>query len=130
MLGRCVKGPLGKEAKLACAQAGTRPVPGALCALFPDDGMEPQKRNLGVSITVQGRVGRKWREPRNVTSHLDMHRIARELIEQHGDEALLLARMRAEAMSAHRDVESASMWLGVMRAIKALASKTSKNKVE
>ena len=55
-----------------------------------------------------------------MTSHLDIYRTARALIEQYGDEAPLIAKMRAEALSARHDVEGAAMWLGVMRAIKVL----------
>jgi hypothetical protein len=56
-------------------------------------------------------------------THLDIYQTARELIEQHGDEALLIAQMRADVLSHHHDAKSAAMWLGVVRAIKVLTSK-------
>jgi len=56
-------------------------------------------------------------------SQLDVYRTAKELIDQYGDEAPLIANMRADALSARHDVAAAAMWLGVMRAIKVLTSK-------
>jgi hypothetical protein len=58
-----------------------------------------------------------------MTSQLDIYRTARELIDQHGDEALLVAKMRADALVDSHDAKSAAVWLGVVRAIKVLTSK-------
>jgi hypothetical protein len=42
------------------------------------------------------------------------------LIEEHGDEAPLIAKMRAEAMSSRHDAAGAALWLRVMRAINVI----------
>ena len=44
------------------------------------------------------------------------------LLKQYGDEALYIAMKRANALA--NDIEGAAMWLGVMRAIRALTSTT------
>ena len=55
-----------------------------------------------------------------MTSQLDIYQTAKALIEEHGDQAPLIAKMRAEAMSSRHDVAGAAVWLGVMRAINVL----------
>jgi hypothetical protein len=59
-----------------------------------------------------------------MTSQIDIYESAKALIEQYGDEASLIAKMRAEALSGRGDVEGATTGLGVMRAIKVIMAKT------
>jgi hypothetical protein len=58
-----------------------------------------------------------------MTSQLDIYRAAQVLLKQYGDEAFSIAMKRANALADH-DIEGAAMWLGVMRAIRALTSTT------
>jgi hypothetical protein len=59
-----------------------------------------------------------------MTSQLDIYRAAQVLLKQYGDEAFSIAMKRAKALAGQNDIERAAMWLGVMRAIRALTSTT------
>ena len=59
-----------------------------------------------------------------MTPQLDIYRTANVLISAYGDQALSIATKRAEALSEQDDIDSAAVWLGVIRAIKALKSTT------
>jgi hypothetical protein len=57
-----------------------------------------------------------------MTPSLDIYRTADVPLKQYGDEASYIAMKRAKALA--NDIEDAAMWLGVMRAIRALTSTT------
>ncbi len=52
-----------------------------------------------------------------MTSDLDTYRAANELIKQHGEDAPILAAMRADECLAAGDMEGEAVWLRTGRAI-------------
>ena len=55
-----------------------------------------------------------------MTSDLDIYRTARQLIEQHGDDAPTHSAMRADAMLEKGDLDGQAVWKRIGRAIKEL----------
>ncbi len=55
-------------------------------------------------------------------SDLDIYRSANELIEQHGEDALIEAAMRADELAADGDMEGRAVWLRIVKAIEELLS--------
>ena len=55
-----------------------------------------------------------------MTSDLDIYRSANELIKQHGEDAPILAAMRADERLAAGDMEGEAVWLRIGRAIEEL----------
>ncbi len=51
---------------------------------------------------------------------LDIYRTARLYIEQHGDEAPIIAAMKADGLMERGDMDGRAAWLRVVRAIKDL----------
>jgi hypothetical protein len=58
-----------------------------------------------------------------MTSDLDIHRSANELIKQHGEAADIEAAMRAEECLAAGDIEGEAVWLRIVKAIEELPAK-------
>ena len=57
-----------------------------------------------------------------MTSDIDLYRSANELIEQHGEDAPILAAMRADELMDAGDMEGEAMWLRIVKAIEELLS--------
>ncbi len=57
-----------------------------------------------------------------MTSDIDIYRSAHELIEQHGEDAPILAAMRADELMETGDMEGRAVWLGIVKAIEELQS--------
>ncbi len=57
-----------------------------------------------------------------MTSDLDIYRSANELIEQHGDDAPILAAMRADELMESGDMDGRVVWLRIVNAIEELLS--------
>ncbi len=57
-----------------------------------------------------------------MTSDLDIYRAANELIKQHGEDAPILAAMRADELMETGDMEGRAVWLGIVKAIEELLS--------
>ncbi len=55
-----------------------------------------------------------------MTSDLDIHRSAKLLIKQHGEDAAIHAAMQADACSEKGDLEGKAVWLRVIKAVKEL----------
>jgi len=55
-----------------------------------------------------------------VTADLDIYRTANLLIQQHGEEATILAAMKGDEMLAKGDLKGQTVWLQVIRAIEEL----------
>ena len=58
-----------------------------------------------------------------MTSDLDIYRSANELIKQHGEDAPILAAMRADELMDTGDMEGRAVWLRIVKAIEELMSK-------
>ena len=58
-----------------------------------------------------------------MTSDLDIYRSANELIKQHGEDAPILATMRADELMDTGDMEGRAVWLRIVKAIEELMSK-------
>ena len=54
---------------------------------------------------------------------LDTYRSAHELIKQHGEDAPILAAMRADQLMEAGDMEGRAVWVRIMKAIKELQAK-------
>ncbi len=52
-----------------------------------------------------------------LTSDLDIHRSAKLLIDQHGEDSAIFAAMQADTCSEKGDLEGKTVWLKVIRAI-------------
>ncbi len=57
-----------------------------------------------------------------MTSDLDIYRAAHELIEQHGEDAPILAAMRADEWMDTGDMEGEAVWLRIVKAVEELQS--------
>ncbi len=57
-----------------------------------------------------------------MTSDLDIYRSANELIKQHGEDAPILAAMRADELMETGDIEGQTVWLRIVKAIEELLS--------
>ena len=57
-----------------------------------------------------------------MTSDIDLYRSAHELIEQHGEDAPILAAMRADELMEAGDMEGRAVWLRIVKAIEELLS--------
>ena len=57
-----------------------------------------------------------------MTSDLDIYRSANELIKQHGEDAPVLAAMRADELMEAGDMEGEAVWLRIVKAIEELQS--------
>ncbi len=57
-----------------------------------------------------------------MTSDLDIYRSANKLIEQHGEDAPILAAMRADELMETGDMEGRAVWLRIVKAIEELLS--------
>ena len=57
-----------------------------------------------------------------MTSDLDIYRSANELIEQHGEDAPILAAMRADELMETGDMEGRAVWLRIVKAIEEFLS--------
>ncbi len=55
-----------------------------------------------------------------MTSDLDIHRSARLLIDQHGEDAPIFAAMQADKCFEGGDLDGKAVWMGVIGAIKEL----------
>jgi len=55
-----------------------------------------------------------------MTSDLDIYRSANELIKQHGEDAPVLAAMRADELMEAGDMEGRAVWLRIVKAIEEL----------
>ena len=55
-------------------------------------------------------------------SNLDTYRSANELIEQHGEDAPILAAMRADELMAAGDMEGRVVWIRIVKAVEELLS--------
>ena len=55
-----------------------------------------------------------------MTSDLDIYRTANVLIREHGDEADLVAAMRADSFLGDGDVDGSAIWKRVLAAIKEI----------
>lgn len=55
-----------------------------------------------------------------MTSDLDIYRTASVLIREHGDEAELVAAMRADSFLDAGDIDGSAVWKRVLRAIKEI----------
>ena len=55
-----------------------------------------------------------------MTSDLDIYRTASVLIREHGDEADLVAAMRADEFLDKGDIDGSAVWKRVLRAIKEI----------
>ncbi len=58
-----------------------------------------------------------------MTSDLDIYRAANELIKQHGEDAPILAAMRADELMDAGDMEGRAVWLRIVKAVEELLSK-------
>ncbi|MCH9054263.1 MAG: hypothetical protein IIA72_25015 [Proteobacteria bacterium] len=58
-----------------------------------------------------------------MTSDLDIYRSASELIKQHGEDAPILAAMRADELMEAGDMEGVTVWKMILKAIEELLSK-------
>lgn len=56
-------------------------------------------------------------------SELDVWRAANLLIEQHGEDAEVVAAQRADELTEREDYEGRGVWLRIMHAISALQAK-------
>ena len=57
-----------------------------------------------------------------MTSDLDIYRSSNELIKQHGEDAPILAAMRADELMEAGDMEGEAVWLRIVKAIEELLS--------
>ncbi len=57
-----------------------------------------------------------------MTSDLDIYRSANELIKQHGEDAPILAAMRADELMETGDMDGRAVWLRIVKAIEELVS--------
>ncbi len=57
-----------------------------------------------------------------MTSDLDIYRSANELIKQHGEDAPILAAMRADELMETGDMDGRAVWLRVLESIEELLS--------
>jgi hypothetical protein len=55
-----------------------------------------------------------------VITDLDMWRSANTLVEHHGDEATIVAAMRADALLGRGDMEGNRLWLRILAKVKEL----------
>ena len=55
-----------------------------------------------------------------MTSDLDIYRAANEIIKQHGEDAVIEAAMRADAMLEAGDVDGRAVWKRILKAIDEL----------
>ncbi len=58
-----------------------------------------------------------------MTSDLDIYRSANVLIQKHGEDAPILAAMRADQLMETGDMEGRAVWLRIVKAIEELLSK-------
>ena len=57
-----------------------------------------------------------------MTSDLDIYRSANVLIQKHGEDAPILAAMRADELMETGDMEGRAVWLRIVKAIEELLS--------
>ena len=57
-----------------------------------------------------------------MTSNLDIYRSANEIIKQHGEDAPILAAMRADQLMETGDMEGEAVWLRIVKAVEELLS--------
>ena len=57
-----------------------------------------------------------------MTSDIDLYRSANELIEQHGEDAPILAAMRADELMDAGDMDGRAVWLRIVKAVEELLS--------
>ena len=57
-----------------------------------------------------------------MTSDLDIYRSSNELIKQHGEDAPILAAMRADELMEAGDMDGRAVWLRIVKAIAELLS--------
>ncbi len=57
-----------------------------------------------------------------MTSDSDIYRSAHERIEQHGEDAPILAAMRTDELMETGDMEGRAVWLRIVKAIEELLS--------
>ncbi len=81
--------------------------------LLPNTGLLYQR---STSRICRGNV----RQPRQMTSDLDIFRSANLLIKQHGQDAPIHAAMRADAMLDKGDLDGAAAWKRILRAVEEL----------
>ena len=55
-----------------------------------------------------------------MTSDLDIYRTASVLIREHGDEADLVAAMRADSFLDDGDIDGSAIWKRVLKAVKEI----------
>lgn len=60
---------------------------------------------------------------RAMTSDLDIYRAAKELIKQHGEDALIHAAMRADELLDAGDMDGLAVWKRILAAVEELQSK-------
>ena len=57
-----------------------------------------------------------------MTSDIDIYRSANKLIEQHGEDAPILAAMRADELMETGDMDGRTVWLRIVKAVEELLS--------
>ncbi len=57
-----------------------------------------------------------------MTSDIDIYRSANKLMEQHGEDAPILAAMRADQLMETGDMDGRAVWLRIVKAIEELLS--------
>ncbi len=65
-----------------------------------------------------------------MVSDLDIYRAANLLVKQHGEDALVEAAMRADAMLEKGDMEGCAVWKRIVKAIEELLSEERPEGVE
>ncbi len=55
-----------------------------------------------------------------LAGNIDLYRAAKLYIDQHGDQAVLQAAMRADALPDTGDMDGAAMWRKIIKAIEVL----------
>ncbi len=80
---------------------------------------------LGIAVlaVVWVVVHRDFGARRLMVDDLDIYRSANELINQHGDEALVHAAMRADELAADGDMNGRAVWLRIVKAVEEFLAK-------
>ncbi len=77
---------------------------------------------IAVMVVVWVVVNRGFDTRRLMVDDLDIYRAANELIEQHGEDAPILAAMQADELMEAGDMDGRAVWLRIVKAIAELLS--------
>ncbi len=77
---------------------------------------------IAVLVVVWVVVNKDFGARRLMTSDLDTYRSANELIKQYGEDAPILAAMRADELMETGDMDGRAVWLRIVKAIEELLS--------